>query len=73
MNRTKEKVKRGQVSAQEAYNNLYPLVGEKYARYLPTLKWLKNIIEGRVVSNKPTRQDKKEEFRRKNKKSLHKS
>lgn len=48
--KTKQNVKTGKISPKDAYNTLYPLVGETYAKYLPTLKWLKNLIEGRKIN-----------------------
>lgn len=50
MPKTKESVRNNKLSAQEAYNKLYPIIGEKYAKYVPTLKWLKNIINGRKIN-----------------------
>jgi len=70
MNKTKQRVKNNEVSAIEAYNQLYPLVVEKYAKHLPTLKWLKNIIDGRMTLNKPRQ---KQAFIKKSKNLLHKS
>ena len=63
--KTKENVRNGTISAQEAYNKLYPLVGEQFADELPTLVWLKNIINGRKIQPKASRQEKKENFRKK--------
>ena len=62
---TKQNVKSGKISAQEAYNKLLPLVGEQFAKKLPTLVWLKNLINGRKVQPKVSRQEKKENFRKK--------
>ena len=63
--KTKENVKSGKITAQEAYNKLLPLVGEQFADELPTLVWLKNLIGGRKIQPKVTRQEKKENFRKK--------
>jgi hypothetical protein len=62
---TKENVRSGKITAQEAYDKLLPLVGEEFADELPTLVWLKNLIGGRKIQPKVTRQDKKEKFRKK--------
>ena len=63
--KTKENVRSGKITAQEAYNKLLPLVGEQFADELPTLVWLKNLIDGRKIQPKVTRQEKKEKFRKK--------
>ena len=63
--KTKENVRSGKITAQEAYDKLFPLVGEQFADELPTLVWLKNLINGRKIQPKMTRQDKKEKFRKK--------
>lgn len=63
--KTKESVRSGKISAQEAYNKLLPLIGEQFANELPTLIWLKNLINGRKIQPKITRQEKKENFRKK--------
>jgi len=63
--KTKQNVKSGKISAQEAYDKLYPLVGEQFADELPTLVWLKNLINGRKIQPKAIRQEKKENFRKK--------
>ena len=63
--KTKENVRSGKVTAQEAYDKLLPLVGEQFADELPTLVWLKNLIGGRKIQPKVTRQEKKEKFRKK--------
>jgi len=63
--KTKESVRSGKISAQEAYNKLLPLIGEQFADKLPTLIWLKNLINGRKIQPKITRQEKKENFRKK--------
>lgn len=66
---TKESVKSKKISAKEAYDRLYPLVGEQYARYLPTIRWLNNLMGGRVITeDKQSRQERKEAFRKKFKK-----
>ena len=62
---TKQNVKSGKITAQEAYDKLLPLVGEQFADELPTLVWLKNLINGRKIQPKVTRQEKKEKFRKK--------
>lgn len=63
--KTKENVRSGKITAQEAYNKLLPLVGEQFANVLPTLIWLKNLIDGRKIQPKVSRQEKKEQFRKK--------
>jgi len=63
--KTKQNVRSGKISAQEAYDKLYPLVGEQFVDELPTLVWLKNLISGRKIEPKVTRQEKKEQFRKK--------
>lgn len=63
--KTKENVRSGKITAQEAYNKLLPLVGEQFADELPTLVWLKNLIGGRKVQPKVSRQEKKEKFKKK--------
>ena len=62
---TKQNVKSGKISAQEAYDKLLPLVGEQFADELPTLVWLKNLINGSKIQPKVTRQEKKQKFRNK--------
>ena len=62
---TKQNVRSGKITAQEAYDKLLPLVGEQFADELPTLVWLKNLINGRKIQPKVTRQEKKEKFRKK--------
>jgi len=62
---TKQNVKSGKISAQEAYDKLFAVVGEQFANELPTLIWLKNLINGRKIQPKVTRQEKKEKFRKK--------
>jgi hypothetical protein len=63
--KTKENVRSGKITAQEAYDKLLPLVGEQFADELPTLVWLKNLIGGRKIQPKVTRQEKKEKFKKK--------
>lgn len=63
--KTKENVRSGKVSAQEAYDKLFSLVDERFAKKLPTLIWLKNLINGRKVQPKVSRQEKKETFNKK--------
>ena len=63
--KTKENVRSGKITAQEAYDKLLPLVGEQFADELPTLVWLKNLINGRKIQPKVTRQEKKEKFKKK--------
>jgi len=66
---TKQSVKSKKISAKEAYDRLYPLVGEAYAKSLPTMIWLNNLINGRTISeDKVSRQERKEAFRKKFKK-----
>ena len=62
--KTKENVRSGKITAQEAYEKLLPLVGEQFADELPTLVWLRNLIGGRKIQSKITRQEKKENFRK---------
>ena len=63
---TKQNVKKGKTTAKEAYDKLYPLVGEQYAHILPTMKWLKNLVEGRKMVQKTTEKlEKKIEFKKK--------
>lgn len=63
--KTKENVRSGKITAQEAYDKLFPLVGKQFADELPTLVWLKNLINGRKIQQKVVRQEKKENFRKK--------
>lgn len=66
---TKQSVKSKKISAKEAYDRLLPLVGESYAKSLPTMIWLNNLINGRkIVEDKVSRQDRKEAFKKKFKK-----
>lgn len=62
---TKQSVKSKKISAKEAYDRLLPLVGEAYAKSLPTIRWLNNLINGKVIrEDKTSRQDRKEAFRK---------
>jgi hypothetical protein len=63
--KTKESVRSGKITAHEAYDKLLPLVGEQFADELPTLIWLKNLINGRKIQPKVTRQEKKQIFKKK--------
>ena len=66
---TKQSVKAKKITAKEAYDRLFPLVGETYAKSLPTMRWLNNLINGKVIrEDKVSRQDRKEAFRKKFKK-----
>jgi len=66
---TKQSVKSKKITAKEAYDRLLPLVGEIYSKSLPTMIWLNNLINGKVITdNKQTRQEKKQAFRNKFKK-----
>lgn len=66
---TKQSVKSKKISAKDAYDKLFPLVGERYAKSLPTMRWLNNLINGKVIrEDKVSRQDRKEAFRKKFKK-----
>ena len=66
---TKQAVKAKKISAKEAYDKLFPLVGERYSKLLPTMRWLNNLINGKVTrEDKISRQDRKEAFRKKFKK-----
>jgi len=63
---TKQNVKNKKVSAKDAYDRLYPLVGEEYSRILPTMRWLKNLVEGRkIVQQTNSAQNKKLDFKNK--------
>jgi hypothetical protein len=67
--KTKESVRNKKITAKQAYDRLLPLVGEKYAKSLPTMRWLNNLIHGRVIKeDKQSRQERKEAFRKKFKK-----
>ena len=62
---TKQSVKSKKISAKEAYDRLLPLIGEAYAKSLPTIRWLNNLINGKVIrEDKTSRQDRKEAFRK---------
>ncbi|NBP57586.1 hypothetical protein EBU71_13825 [bacterium] len=61
--KTKENVRSGKITAQEAYDKLFLLVGEQFADELPTLVWLKNLIGGRKIQPK---QENKEAFKKRN-------
>jgi len=66
---TKQSVKSNKITAKEAYDRLFPLVGEAYAKSLPTMIWLNNLINGKVIrEDKTSRQDRKQAFRKKFKK-----
>ena len=66
---TKESVKSKKISPKEAYDRLLPLVGERYSKSLPTMRWLNNLIHGKTIcEDKASRQDCKEAFRKKFKK-----
>jgi len=66
---TKQSVKSKKISAKEAYDRLLPLVGETYSKSLPTMIWLNNLINGKVITdNKQSRQEKKQAFKNKFKK-----
>jgi len=66
---TKQSVKSKKISAKEAYDRLLPLVGEKYSKSLPTMRWLNNLIHGKSIKeDKISRQDRKQAFRKKFKK-----
>jgi len=45
----KQNVKNKKMSAQDAYNKLDALVHPNYKKYVPTLRWLKNLVEGRTL------------------------
>ena len=63
---TKQSVKSNKITPKQAYDRLFPLVGEAYAKSLPTMRWLNNIINGRVIKeDKVSRQERKEAFRKK--------
>ena len=63
---TKQNVKKGKITPKEAYDRLYPLVGEQYSHLLPTMKWLKRLAEGKKMVQKTTEKlEKKIEFRKK--------
>jgi hypothetical protein len=67
--KTKESVRNKKITAKQAYDRLLPLVGEKYAKSLPTMRWLNNLIHGKVIAeDRKSRQERKEAFRKKFKK-----
>jgi len=67
--RTKQSVKLKKITPKEAYDRLLPLVGESYAKSLPTMRWLNNLINGKIIKeDKISRQERKEAFRKKFKK-----
>jgi hypothetical protein len=67
--KTKESVRNKKITAKQAYDRLFQLAGEKYAKSLPTMRWLNNLINGKVISeDKVSRQERKEAFRKKFKK-----
>lgn len=49
--KTKENVKFKKISPQEAYDKLRSIVGEKYSKKIHTLRWLKNLINGRKIKS----------------------
>jgi len=55
--KTKENVKNKKISAQEAYDKLLSIIGEQFADQLPTLIWLKNLINGRKIQSKVSGKD----------------
>ena len=66
---TKQSVKSKKIPAKEAYDRLYPLVGDRYANDLPTMIWLNNLINGKIVrEDKISRQERKQAFNKKFKK-----
>lgn len=66
---TKESVKSKKISPKQAYDRLLPLVGERYAKSLPTMRWLSNLINGRTITeDTKSRQERKQAFRKKFKK-----
>lgn len=66
---TKQSVKSKKITAKQAYERLFPLVGETYAESLPTMRWLNNLVKGRTLTeDKISRQERKEAFRKKFKK-----
>ena len=66
---TKQSVKNKKITARQAYDRLLPLVGERYAKSLPTMRWLNNIINGKTIAeDRVSRQQRKEAFRKKFKK-----
>lgn len=66
---TKQSVKSKKITAKQAYERLFPLVGETYAKSLPTMRWLNNLINGKTITeDKISRQERKEALRKKFKK-----
>ena len=66
---TKQSVKSKKLTPKQAYDRLLPLVGETYSKSLPTMRWLNNLINGKVIrEDRASRQDRKEAFRKKFKK-----
>ena len=66
---TKQSVKSKKLTPKQAYDRLLPLVGEAYSKSLPTMRWLNNLINGKVVrEDGQSRKDRKEAFRKKFKK-----
>lgn len=62
----KQNVKNKKISAEEAYNKLDSLIHTKYKKYVPTLRWLKNIVKGRKLTQLPNKQqNKKLDFKNK--------
>jgi len=62
---TKQNVKKGNIKAKEAYDKLYPLVGEQFVHLVPTMRWLKNLVEGRkIVQKTNNKQEKKLDFKK---------
>lgn len=66
----KQSVKNKKISAQDAYTKLDALVEQKYKKYVPTLRWLKNIVNGRQFVQKINNQQNKK-LNIKNKNRLH--
>lgn len=63
--KTKENVKFKKISPQEAYDKLRSIVGEEYSKKIHTLRWLKNLINGRkITEDKVSRQERKQAFRK---------
>jgi len=68
---TKQSVKSKKITPKEAYDRLLPLVGETYAKSLPTMIWLNNLINGKIMKeDKTSRQERKEAFKKKLKNNL---
>jgi hypothetical protein len=63
---TRQNVKKGKVSPKEAYDKLYPLIGKQFVHLVPTMRWLKGLVEGRkIVQKTNNKQDKKLDFNKK--------